>query len=103
MELMKAFRTLLFIALISTVSIAQVPQAIIETPAWPQNPPDSWLTYHLAHPGPGEAFPGDPNCAFYWKYDFSCPLLISSCCKSMPMWKVRRSWQGMYMHIDSGA
>jgi len=66
MKLMKAFRALLFMALISTVSIAQVPQAIIETPAWPQNPPDSWMTYHLAHPGPGEAFPGDPNCAFYW-------------------------------------
>ena len=27
----------------------------------------NWLTYHLAHPGPGAAFPGDPNCAFYWK------------------------------------
>lgn len=28
----------------------------------PANPPPNWLTYHLAHPGPGEAFPGDPNC-----------------------------------------
>jgi sucrose-6-phosphate hydrolase SacC (GH32 family) len=39
----------------------------IETPAMPAKPPANWLTYHLAHPGPGGAFPGDPNCAFYWK------------------------------------
>jgi len=39
----------------------------VETPAMPANPPPNWLTYHLAHPGPGEAFPGDPNCAFFWK------------------------------------
>ena len=38
-----------------------------ETPAMPANPPVTWLTYHLAHPGPGGATPGDPNCAFYWK------------------------------------
>lgn len=37
------------------------------TPAMPENPPASWLTYHLVHPGPGRAEPGDPNCAFYWK------------------------------------
>jgi sucrose-6-phosphate hydrolase SacC (GH32 family) len=40
---------------------------VMETPAMPANPPANWLTYHLAHPGPGGAFPGDPNCAFYWK------------------------------------
>jgi beta-fructofuranosidase len=39
----------------------------VETPALPANPPDNWLTYHLVHPGPGGAMPGDPNCAFYWK------------------------------------
>ncbi len=38
-----------------------------ETPSWPANPPAEWLTYHLAHPGPGNAIPGDPNCAFFWK------------------------------------
>ena len=38
-----------------------------ETPAWPDNPPENWPTYHLAHPGPGVAFPGDPNPAFYYK------------------------------------
>ncbi len=40
---------------------------MVETPAMPANPPANWLTYHLAHPGPGVAGPGDPNCAFYWK------------------------------------
>jgi beta-fructofuranosidase len=38
-----------------------------ETPAMPADPPPDWLTYHLFHPGPGGAIPGDPNCAFYWK------------------------------------
>ena len=38
-----------------------------ETPAMPEKVPATWLTYHLAHPGPGNAMPGDPNCAFYWK------------------------------------
>lgn len=37
------------------------------TPVMPENPPENWLTYHLVHPGPGRAEPGDPNCAFYWK------------------------------------
>lgn len=38
-----------------------------ETPAWPDAPDEKWLTYHLAHPGPGNAMPGDPNPAFFWK------------------------------------
>jgi len=38
-----------------------------ETPQWPKNPPDNWMTYHLAHPGPGNAKPADPNPAFYYK------------------------------------
>ena len=38
-----------------------------ETPRWPANPPKGWVTYHLAHPGPGRAMPGDPNPAFYYK------------------------------------
>jgi len=38
-----------------------------ETPQWPKNPPKEWMTYHLAHPGPGRAWPGDPNPAFYYK------------------------------------
>ena len=39
----------------------------VETPAMPASPPANWLTFHLLHPGPGGAMPGDPNCAFYWK------------------------------------
>jgi beta-fructofuranosidase len=38
-----------------------------ETPTMPATPPDNWPTFHLLHPGPGHAMPGDPNCAFYWK------------------------------------
>jgi len=38
-----------------------------ETPAMPENVPENWLTYHLGHPGPGVGFPGDPNCAFFYK------------------------------------
>ena len=37
-----------------------------ETPQWPEDPPDHWMSYHLAHPGPGIAEPGDPNGAFYY-------------------------------------
>jgi alpha-L-rhamnosidase len=46
------------------------------TPAMPENPPANWLTYHLIHPGPGNAMPGDPNCAFYWK-DRYVPIEIA--------------------------
>ena len=38
-----------------------------ETPAFPKDPPKNWLTFHLVHPGPGRAMPGDPNPAFYYK------------------------------------
>ncbi len=38
-----------------------------ETPVRPATVPPDWLTFHLAHPGPGNAMPGDPNCAFFWK------------------------------------
>jgi beta-fructofuranosidase len=38
-----------------------------EMPAMPESPPEDWPTFHLLHPGPGGAMPGDPNCAFYWK------------------------------------
>ncbi len=40
---------------------------VVETPARPDQVPANWLSFHLAHPGPGTAMPGDPNCAFYWK------------------------------------
>jgi len=50
-----------------TAQGASTQDAEFETPAMPANPPDDWLTYHLLHPGPGGAMPGDPNCAFCWK------------------------------------
>jgi len=46
---------------------APAPPYVPETPAWPADPPANWVTFHLAHPGPGTAFPGDPNCAFDYK------------------------------------
>jgi len=46
---------------------APLPPHVPETPAWPEDPPANWLTCHLAHPGPGKARPGDPNCAFDYR------------------------------------
>ncbi|MHC4463874.1 MAG: GH32 C-terminal domain-containing protein [Planctomycetota bacterium] len=48
---------------------ARAPAApyVEETPAMPKNVPANWLTYHLAHPGPGVGMPGDPNPAFFYK------------------------------------
>ena len=43
------------------------PPYVPETPAWPAKPPANWVTFHLAHPGPGNAYPGDPNCVFDYK------------------------------------
>jgi beta-fructofuranosidase len=40
---------------------------IPETPPFPKDPPKEWLTFHLVHPGPGRAMPGDPNPAFFYK------------------------------------
>lgn len=37
------------------------------TPTMPDPVPDTWLTYHLAHPGPDKAIPADPNCAIFHK------------------------------------
>jgi sucrose-6-phosphate hydrolase SacC (GH32 family) len=38
-----------------------------ETPAMPEVIPEHWMTYHILHPGPGAADPGDPNAAIYYK------------------------------------
>jgi sucrose-6-phosphate hydrolase SacC (GH32 family) len=54
-------------AMIATVKKLEETALEFETPSMPANPPDNWLTYHLLHPGPGGASPGDPNCAFFWK------------------------------------
>jgi beta-fructofuranosidase len=37
-----------------------------ETPAWPENPPDNWAIYHLAHPTFSMGSPFDPNPAFFY-------------------------------------
>jgi sucrose-6-phosphate hydrolase SacC (GH32 family) len=39
----------------------------LETPQWPEQLPNEWLSYHLVHPGPGVALPGDPNPAYFYK------------------------------------
>ena len=68
MEIVKACTLLILFALITSLCNAQqVGNAAIKAPAMPENPPETWLTYHLAHPGPGTATPGDPNPAFFWK------------------------------------
>ncbi|NIY16559.1 MAG: hypothetical protein GWM98_17520, partial [Nitrospinaceae bacterium] len=54
----------------SEVPAAGTPQVVnanMKVPAMMENPPKTWLTYHLAHPGPDRAWPGDPNPAFFWK------------------------------------
>jgi beta-fructofuranosidase len=38
-----------------------------QTPVMPKDPPKTWLTYHLTHPGPGGAVPADPNCAVFYQ------------------------------------
>ena len=50
----------------------------IETPAMPDPIPDTWLTYHLAHPGPTKAVPGDPNCAIYYKGKYHMHYIYDS-------------------------
>ena len=37
------------------------------TPKMPEPVPETWLTYHLAHPGPDKAIPADPNCAIHYQ------------------------------------
>jgi beta-fructofuranosidase len=58
----------MFLAIVCMLQVADAesPKGM-ETPAWPEKPADNWLTYHLAHPGPGNAFPGDPNPSFFYK------------------------------------
>jgi len=46
---------------------AAEPAAAPQVPALPATIPATWLTYHLAHRGPGCAFPGDPNPAYFYK------------------------------------
>lgn len=67
----KAVATVAFLTVLifAGVAVAGPPAARprVETPVWPKEPPASWLTFHLAHPGPGKGVPADPNCAFDYK------------------------------------
>jgi len=49
-----------------------------ETPEWPMNPPEDWPTFHLAHPGPGRAEPGDPNPAYDYKGRYHLHYIYNS-------------------------
>jgi sucrose-6-phosphate hydrolase SacC (GH32 family) len=51
---------------------------VTETPTRPSPVPKDWLSFHLAHPGPGTAMPGDPNCAFYWKGRYHLHYIYAS-------------------------
>ena len=54
----------------ATVSSVEMPYTgpyVPETPAWPENPPDNWAIYHLAHPTFTKGSPFDPNPALYYK------------------------------------
>jgi len=55
------------LTLIATILVMVCAACIAETPRWPKNPPDDWVTYHLAHPGSDKPSPFDPNPAFYYK------------------------------------
>jgi beta-fructofuranosidase len=63
--------------------------------AMPENPPATWLTYHLAHSGPSGAVPADPNPAFFYKgryhlhyiYNFNGPAFAHVSSTDMVHWK----------------
>ncbi len=60
-----------------------------ETPAWPDEPPANWMTFHLAHPGPGPAMPGDPNCIFDYKGQVHLHYIY------------RNAWGFVFGHVSS--
>jgi beta-fructofuranosidase len=68
--------------LVATQALAMVCTALAasgqETPVMPQNPPKTWLTYHLAHPGPGSAVPADPNCALFYEGRYHLHYIFQS-------------------------
>ena len=65
--IMKSYITGLIITLITAVCTAQTLKTNQDMPVMPEIPPQTWLTYHLAHPGPDKAIPADPNCAIFHK------------------------------------
>ena len=68
MNITKEILTTLLLTLITSACSAREAKTVIDTPAMPEPPPATWLTYHLAHPAAEEtATAGDPNPAFFWK------------------------------------
>ena len=63
---------------LSTAQDQPTPATEFETPAMPANPPANWLTYHLVHPGPGPAMPGNPNPIFFWKGRYHLPYIYGN-------------------------
>ena len=51
---------------------------VLFTPSIPEDHPDTWLTYHLTHPGPDRAIPADPNCAIYYKGKYHLHYIFQS-------------------------
>lgn len=60
-----------------------------ETPAWPAQPPANWMSFHLAHPGPGPAMPGDPNCIFDYQGQVHLHYIY------------RNAWGFVFGHVSS--
>ena len=75
----KSKSMLLAVIVVGLVSVSNLyAQKVIETPLWPEKTPANWLTYHLVHPGPGVAKPGDPNPAFYYKGRYHLHYIYSN-------------------------
>ncbi|MDC0363285.1 glycoside hydrolase family 32 protein [Opitutales bacterium] len=96
---MKTTITTLMITMMASVCSAQGLKAELETPAMPENPSETWLTYHLAHPGPGNATPGDPNPAFFWKGRYHLHYIYKD--RAARKKQKGRDWGPDWAHVSS--
>ena len=87
------------ITMMASVCSAQGLKAELETPAMPENPSETWLTYHLAHPGPGNATPGDPNPAFFWKGRYHLHYIYKD--RAARKKQKGRDWGPDWAHVSS--
>ncbi|MDA9110528.1 glycoside hydrolase family 32 protein [bacterium] len=85
--------------MMASVCSAQGLKAELETPAMPENPSETWLTYHLAHPGPGNATPGDPNPAFFWKGRYHLHYIYKD--RAARKKQKGRDWGPDWAHVSS--
>jgi sucrose-6-phosphate hydrolase SacC (GH32 family) len=76
-------------ATLNAPSAAPTGPYVPDTPAWPDQPPATWMTFHLAHPGPGVAMPGDPNCIFDYKGQVHLHYIY------------RNAWGFVFAHVSS--